>query len=311
MNIHDQRFLLSEQNALKKLLSQTSSGNVIGRMSLETRLRRVEEELKACEGLSPGWVNARLTFWGRPVASGRGIEADFGGDAIKAFSDAVFLVGASLHKASASEGPVPTRDDSRLLITGTVPGSFGFQVEDLTQQPGPVGESLPVEPAIERIKEIMKASVGTDEQLADALIETDQRALNSVCAFLKKTADSKAACALESGGDEFRFRDTAQVRRSENRLRESNIREDDVTLVGRFEGFLPKSRRAEFLILETGAEFLNEAIGTVVTSEVAPTVDDTVAIKDILNQPVRINARTKRVGQARPRYIITRCEIVP
>ena len=56
---------------------------------------------------------------------------------------------------------------------------------------------------------------------------------------------------------------------------------------------------------------MNEAIGTVVAGRVDRTVDNTVAIKDILNQPVRINARTKRVGQARPRYIITRCEVVP
>ena len=255
MNVHDYRFLLSEQNALKKLLSQTSAGNLIGRMTLGTRLRKVEEELKGYEGLSSRPVNARLTFWGRPVVSNRGIQADFGGDAVKAFSEAVIRVGASQHGELASKGPIPNRNDYRLLITGTVPGSFGFQVEDATQQPGLAGESRPVELAIERIKEIMKASVGTDEQLVDALIETDQRALNSVCAFLKKTADSKAVCALESGGDEFRFRDTAQVRCSENRLRESNIREDDVTLFGWFEGFLPKSRRAGFPSLRLGQNF--------------------------------------------------------
>ena len=37
MNVHDYRFLLSEQKTLTQLINQTSPGNVIGRMSLESR----------------------------------------------------------------------------------------------------------------------------------------------------------------------------------------------------------------------------------------------------------------------------------
>ena len=42
MNVHDYRFLLSEQGTLEKLISQTSPGNVIGRTSLQARLQQVE-----------------------------------------------------------------------------------------------------------------------------------------------------------------------------------------------------------------------------------------------------------------------------
>ncbi len=52
MNVHDYRFLLSEQGTLKKLISETSPGNVIGRMSLEHRLKQVQEELEAYAGCS-------------------------------------------------------------------------------------------------------------------------------------------------------------------------------------------------------------------------------------------------------------------
>ena len=308
MNVHDYRFLLSEQETLKKLISQTSPGNVIGRMSLQARLQQVEEELAAYQEFSPGLVNARLTFRGLPVVDSRGIWVDFGSDAVKDFAEAATRVGASQRAPLPISGRIPGRADFQLMITGTAPGSFGFQIEDASQQPAFAGESTPVELAIERVKEILEASVGTDEQLVDAIADTDRRALDGVQKFLKTMADNSAVCALEFRGEEFRFRDVAQVRRSENRLSNDNIQEDNVALAGQFQGFLPHSRRSEFLISNTDAEFLQEAIGTVVSGRVEPAVDDTVDINQILNRDVTISARTKRVGQGRPRYVITDCQ---
>lgn len=309
MNIHDYNFLLSERGTLRKLISQTSSGNVIGRISLESRLRQVEEDLEAYGGFSPRLVNALLTFRGKPVVESRGIYADFGTEAVNAFAEAVTRIGASCRSPLSSSGPIPKSAEYQLLITGTATGSFGFQVEDAAQQLTLEGESTPVELAIDRVKKILEASVGTDEELVDAIAETDRRALDSVQEFLKKMADNAAMCALEFQGDVFRFVNTAQVRRSENRLSNDNIQENDVTLTGQFQGFLPISRRAEFLLSETDAEFLREAVGTVVSGRVEPAVDDAVNINEILNRDVRINARTKRVGQGRPRYVITDCQV--
>ena len=60
MNVHDYRFFLSERETLKKLISQTSPGNVIGRLSLESRLRQVNEELGVYEGYMRGTLRAWL-----------------------------------------------------------------------------------------------------------------------------------------------------------------------------------------------------------------------------------------------------------
>ena len=307
MNVHDYRFLLSEQGTLKNLISQSSPGNVIGRRSLEARLRQVEEELEAYEGFSSRLVNASLTFRGKPVVESRGIYADFGTEATNAFAESVTRVGAGWHSPLPPRGPIPNAAEYHLLITGTTTGSFGFQLEDAAQQPALEGQSTPVELAIKKVKEILEASVATDEELSDAIADTDRRALDSVQAFLKKMADSEATCALEFQGDEFRFRDAVQVRRSEKRLSNDNIQENEVALSGQFQGFLPHSRRAEFLLSATDADFLQDAIGTVVSGRVETAVDDTVNINEILNQEVTIDARTRRVGQGRPRYVITDC----
>ena len=306
MNIHEHRFLLSERATVKKLISQTDESDVIARMSFEARLQDVEEQLEAYEGLSSRLVNASLTFRGSPVVGSHGIDAAFGTDAARSFANAVSVIGASKHAPLASTGRVPNQEDYRLMITNTARGSFGFQFEEASQQPALEGQSTPVEIAIAQVKEILEASIGTDEQLSDAIDETDPRALGAIRSFLEIVADNGAVCALEFGGDAFRFANTDQVRRSENRLSEDNIREDDVTLTGYFEGFLPHSRRAEFHVEEADADFLNDAIGTVISGKVEPEVDEVVGnINQILERTVRIEAHTRRVGDGRPRYVIT------
>ena len=309
MNIHEYRFLLSEIATLNKLIDQSDQSDVIGRMSLEARLREVQEQLEAYEGFSPRLVNASLTFRGNPVVGSRGIDAAFGPDAVKSFANAVTLVGASDHAPLSSTGRVPHREDYRLIITNTARGSFGFQVEEASQQPALAGQSTPVETAIARVKGILEASVGTDEELAEAIADTNQRALGGIRNFLKTVADSGAVCALTFQDDVFQFTNVAQVRRSENRLSEDNIKEDDVTLVGYFEGFLPNSLRAEFHITGTDADFLTEAAGTVISGKVETEVVDVIGdINEILKQEVKIDAHTRRVGDGRPRYVITYCE---
>lgn len=315
MNIYDYRFLLSERGTLKRLISNSPPGDVIGRKSLEYRLRQVEEELEAYKGYSPRLVSARLTFWGKPVVGGRGVYADFAVEAVKAFVQSVAWVGASLRAPLPSSGPIPSSAEFQLMVTGTTAGSFGFQLEDATQQPVPEGQDAPVGLAIRKVKGILEASLGTDEELSETIAEIDQRALDSIRAFLKVMADNDAVCALEFQVSEFRFRDVAQVRRSESRLYSESplynddAREDEVILGGYFEGFLPGSRRAEFLLAETDADFLRGAVGTLISGKVLSAVDETVNIKDILDREVRVKARVRRVGGGRLRYVITGCEL--
>ena len=114
-------------------------------------------------------------------------------------------------------GPVPYSEDYNLLVTGVARGSFGIRVEEEGRQAPLPGESTSVELAIEELKSILEASVGDDEQLANAIGEIDPRALAQVRDFLETVANNMAVCALEFRGHEFSFRDTAQVRRSADR----------------------------------------------------------------------------------------------
>ena len=287
MNVHEYRFLLSERATLRDLIDQAPPGSIITKMSFENRLRQVEDELESYEGYSPRVVNARLTFRGKPVIGSRAIQADFGPDATRAFTEAVAEVG---HGWGGSD------EDYSLLITGIARSSFGFEVEDASQMPPLKGESTPVELAMKHVKDILKATTETDDQLADAIADTGDDALRAIHRFLKTVADGDAICALEMQGDEFSFRSVDEVRSGAERLDQRNITVEDIDISGHFQGIMPKGRRAEFVVGETG---------DIITARVQASVAESVLNKEMMDKPLRISARTRRVGNSSPTYIIT------
>ena len=304
MNVHDYRFLLAERATLSKLIGEISDTDVIGRLSLTARLEQVEEQLADYQGLSSRLRTARLTFKGPPVLDGRGILLEFGTEAAREFANAITVMGASLTTIIAPTGRVPNAEQFRLAITGVAYGSFGFQIEEASPQLAFDDTPTPVEVAMIRVKEILSASVGTDEELSDAIADTDRRALSAVQQFLKKVADGGAAFTLSHDGEALDFADTAQVRRSESRLNDDNIREDNATISVQFLGYFPFRPRAQFVIRGVDAEFLSTEVGEIVTARVEAVVAEEVNINSILNSDQQITVRARRVGSSRPRFTV-------
>ena len=305
MNARDYRFLLAERAALSQLIAQTSAEEAIVLSGFQHRLRDVEAELAAYGERVSRLGGARLTFRGRPVAGDRGMTADFFSDSVGEFAKAVHYIGAGQRQTPLPlTGPVPYSEDYSLLVTGVARGSFGIRVEEEGRQAPLPGEATSVELAIEELKSILEASVADDEQLANAIGEIDPRALGQVRDFLETVANNMSVCALEFRGHEFSFRDTAQVRRSADRLSSDNVLEDDATIDGQFLGYFPHHPRAQFRIDNVGSDFLNPEIGRIITARVAPSVASDIDINSILNRDIRINVHTRRVNAGRPRYVI-------
>ena len=282
MHIREHRFLLSERSTLQKLISRTSPGNVFGRMSLERRLQEVEKELEAyeegLEGLSHR-SGAHLTFWEAPVAGHHDIHTGFGSEAAKIFAAAVTAVEASQRAIWPARGQISNRQDHRLLITETSPGSFVFQVEGIAQQPMRTGETTPADNAIEQVKTILAASVGPKEQFKAAIADIDRRALTPIHAFVKILTDKKALCALAFQDDEFHFQNTKQVERSEKRLRPSD-QETNTLLTVRLHGSGSGDREVEFAFWAVNAPTPSEEAGwSAKSNQKAPAVTDAVDVQ--------------------------------
>ena len=292
----DYHFLRAELAELDKLLSMTPESAVIDRMSLKYRRSQVQAELDA-NPPPPRWpASAHLTFNVKPVVNGEGIEAGFAGNAMEAFAKTVTSLATSRLGPLGERGAIPHQEDYRLLVTGTSHRSFGFDVEEAQEwQTGFLADESPVEFAIGQVKGILESLVGGEEEIAEAIAYTDGRALEDLRDFLKVLADSEAVCALSFKNAVFRFSDVGQVRRGIASLGTGNVREGKEELTGHFQGFLPHSGQAEFMV---------DASGDVLSCWVDRGVDNAKGITEILNYSVTVNVRYRQVGNSRRRYTI-------
>ena len=211
MDRQEYEWLLSGLGQLDEFLAMTPESAVISRMSLESERERITEKLAGFTPPARWPATALLVFDGDP-AQGRGsIDAAFALKAVERFGDAVAAAGASLAGPLPDKGPIPNRDDYRLLVRTAAARSFGFQIEEANPTDGP--DPSPTERGIEQVHTLLKAAAdGGDGD--DSIAAAHPRALASVHDFLKVVADHHAVCGLAYNGDRFRFWDTAQVTRS-------------------------------------------------------------------------------------------------
>ena len=294
--------LRAELAELNKLLSMTPESAVIDRMSLEYRRSQVQAELEANPPPSRWPASAHLAFNGKPVVDREGIYANFAGAAVDAFAKAVTSLAASRQAVLGERGVIPNRENYRLLVTGTSHGSFGFEIEEvLERQASYLLNESPVEVAIGQAKGILESLAGDEEAIAEAISDTDERALDDLRDFLKVMADSEAICSLSFKNEVFRFRDVGQIQHGLATLRKDNLHERETEMLGHFQGFLPQSLRAEFVVDQSG-EVLSCRVDRAMDAE---------RINEILGQGVTVNARSRQVGNSRPRYTIVGYQHAP
>ena len=296
-------YLRAELAELNNLLSMTPETAVLDRISLEYRKSQVEEELQS-NPPPPRWpATARLAFNGKPVMDRQGIYADFAGRAIDAFSNAVTSLAASQQAVLGGRGVIPNRENYRVMVTGTAHGSFGFEIEEVLEpQTSFLSEESAVELAIGQAKGILESLVGDEEAIAEAIADTDDRALNDLRDFLRVMSTNEAICALSFKDTVFRFRDVGQVQRGLGSLGQDNLHEGDTEMSGYFQGFLPQGRRAEFVDTEKG---------DILSCRVDRTLDNAESINEILGQQIHVKVRYRQVGTSRLRYTITSYDLTP
>ncbi len=89
--------------------------------------------------------------------------------------------------------------------------------------------------------------------------------------------------------------DVGKVRRAVERLGCDNLREEEVTLHGQFQGVRPAGRRFEFK---------RSADGEVIRGEIGPAVADPDIINQRLHQSTSISVLATQVGNGKPRRLV-------
>lgn len=287
-------FLASEINTLEQLLLDLPKENIIERMSLEARLASVQKQLN--EQLPRTAHKVNLTFRGKPVIGSHGIGADFGSKAAGTFSEAFAAIVAALNDNLQSAGPIPNRDRSQLLITGTAIGSFGFEFELPLAEPDLFPEDQSFE-ALKKIEALFRLSAkGSDDDIAEVVEEIHPRAVKKTHEFLEYLVQQKAWCGLSYANREFHYSNFDEIKRAADSLKDDNIQETYKNYQGVLQGVLPFSRTFEFLQHDS-EELIRGKLDSAIK-------EPHVLNEQWLDKPIQLKLRLMQVGQGRPRYTL-------
>ena len=86
-----------------------------------------------------------------------------------------------------------------------------------------------------------------------------------------------------------------------------DLNQREVTLYGKFIGYLPESRQTEIhvsQISQDDTDFLGEIADTIIKAEVDTSVQDADAINESLDIQTEIVAKSERVGRSRPTFVV-------
>ena len=128
--------LQAEISTLSNIINQAKVLNdPLGEYQLTKRKASLEKELSECTANTDSLASVAVYFGGKPVFGSRGISADFAGRMLNHFQDLVGLTFAKVELGTLAErGRIPRRDATNLMITEIAKGSFGFILNQISDQ---------------------------------------------------------------------------------------------------------------------------------------------------------------------------------
>jgi hypothetical protein len=300
MDTKQRESLLAEAATIEDLLKRLSDDRVIERLGLEQRLEEARTELEALDAAPLGKL-LPITFRGKPVEGMHSIDAGFASAALRAFVEATDTVAASFTDDLKGRGRLPSVSRS-LRIIDTARGSFGFELElpppELQQDQLAIdfNEADPYERAIETTFALIADAAASDEEgMSDLIAEIHPRAAAKVHAFAKVLSDHDAGFAAEFEGKQVQLRESSDVQRVLDALKDEDMGEREERIEGVLLGILPESRRFECRLDD----------GRLLTGKVDRVVADIGELKTHWeNKPASLQFRIVSV-RANERFILT------
>jgi hypothetical protein len=241
--------IAGDDEVCSKLAEELRRFDELLRRSVLTR-----EDLRVASALEHRILDtatATLVFGGDPVVEARALDAAFGAEALRAFQSLVSTTAATRGGRSlASRGPIPDERGSRLFITGTVQGSFGFELEELRAAAS--SERGQLRETVEEVARLLEATHVSDEVFEDAVSKSNPRVLTALARFLS-VLDAAGATLHLSAGERVCALDTVEATRAgAERARRMRMTEGEQELHGVLLGVLPIARRFEIRVEGSG-----------------------------------------------------------
>lgn len=232
------------------LQSAREMNDPVGEYQIEKRKSAIEAELKALTAAQERKASVALFFGGKPVLGSRGISADFAGHMLEYFQDLVSRAFASNELGSLGErGPIPKRQATDLMVTQLTRGSFGFVLDELSDQAELEDTALKamVEEVVTIVEKVASSNEIDFEEVAEQL---DPRMLISLKNFFVTLDAAEATVRLVDDVADISL-DQPAVHRARLRTEATSIDEADLLIEGVLVGFLPEHRKFEIQVGQT------------------------------------------------------------
>lgn len=249
----ERQFLQADLAQVQALLAQCSPDeDPIEHFQYGQRVQMLQRKLAAMPAsIATSSAGAALFFGGRPVAGSYGIKAAFSGQAIEQFQKIVSQRFAAHEQGTlAAKGRVPFRDETQLLVTDVVRGSFGF----ILQVPATDSDSdkTALKTAVDEVAETLFQMSASDDTLFDqAAASLDDRQLGTLQAFFKLLDDEGASLRLVEGERDFEL-DRPAVSRARARIEGLSIADREQQLSGQIIGWSNYSGQFDLVPHESG-----------------------------------------------------------
>ena len=187
-----------------------------------------------------------LFFGGRPVVGSQGIHAEFSSKALDGFQKIVSQRFASEERGPlASKGRVPLKDNTHLLITDVVRGSFGFVLQAAEPDDATRDADTSLKAVVDKVASTISRVAAQDDMLFDeAVSEIDERQKSSLSEFFKLLDTEGATLRLVEGERDFEL-DSASVQRARRRVEQLQIVDRTQEFTGQIVGWTDYSAKFE------------------------------------------------------------------
>jgi hypothetical protein len=244
LNQLERQFLQADLAQARELLANGEAyDDPIAQHQYSQRVARLERELAAMtDALDQAPTGVALFFGGRPVVGSQGIKAAFGTQAVGKFQKLVSQRYAAIELGPlSSRGRVPMSEETQLLVTDVVRGSFGFVLQG---NESASGDAI-LKQVVDEVADTLSRMAAPDDALFDeAAARVDNRQLGALKEFFKLLDDEGASLRVVEGERDFELT-TQAVQRARQRA-EALVIEDHVeSIEGEVIGWAEYSLRFE------------------------------------------------------------------
>lgn len=239
--------LSSEITAMRELLrSAHNSEDIVGEIQLEHRIKELTLKVESLkhDNYTDNSASVSLFFGGQPVLGSKGIAAEFAGLALEQFQVLISNVFASNEVSALGErGKVPFKANSELMVTGLARGSFGFVLDEMSDQTQL--ESSQLSQVIDKASILLRDTAAQDEAVFESLLEElEPRTLIALKEFFSNLNSRKATIRIVEKDLDF-ILDGPAIHRAKVRTEATSIEEETIDIEGTLVGFLPEHRKFE------------------------------------------------------------------